>query len=202
MRTVLYVVGIGTLVTASACSNAAASKRPPQSSTATSSTATSSTASPPTTAVSPSGTGSTVAQGNGQTCATQDLRLELASSQGAGGTNYAAYNLTNTGASACVLDGYPTVKVLDQNGAVLGVATPNSGLVLGSVPGVRSVTVAPGGKTEFKMTFIENFPNGICKQDTYGSSISVVPPGSTAALTLQQREGTRELSVGPIEPVS
>lgn len=92
------------------------------------------------------------------------------------------------------------MKVLSQDGTTLGAATPSLDYSVGSATGVHPVPVTPGSNAQFKVTYLENFPNGTCAKNIYGSSISVAPPGSAAALTMQVRVGLCELSVSPVDP--
>ena len=202
VRLLLVGMGVGILAATSACTSSPASKSSTASSTSapTASTSSTSSTSPPA-STSTSATGTPA--GNAQTCSSARLRLSLSGSQGAGGTNYAVYLLTNTGTSTCVLQGYPTVKLLDQNGVVVGGPASNTGPpITGAPQGVHLITIAPGKSAAFKLTYIENQPVGQCPNPTYGSSLSVIPPGATTPLTLQARVGACELAVGPIGPSS
>ena len=55
------------------------------------------------------------------TCTTGQLRLTMAgATEGAAGTSYTPFALTNTATTSCLMQGYPGVSLLDPTGAIVG----------------------------------------------------------------------------------
>ena len=98
---------------------------------------------------------------------------------GAAGSVGVTIVLTNTGSSACTLQGWPGVSFVgDSNGTQLGAA---AGLDH-SAPH-PTVQLAPGGKAQapLRLTQALNYPQSDC-QPVKADGFRVYPPGSTQAV--------------------
>jgi hypothetical protein len=110
-------------------------------------------------------------------CSSSNLKLSLGIGQGTAGTSYQVLVLTNTGASACTLFGYPGVSFVDSSGAIIGQpASRDKGTE-------HTITLAAGGAANAlsRQPDAGNFPPAACKMTT-ADRVRVYPPGQTVAL--------------------
>lgn len=81
------------------------------------------------------------------TCQTRSLSLRAGTGNGAGGTWYTTYYLTNRGSRPCVMFGYPGLAALNAAGRIVQhPAVRGTGTALGRAMQVR---LEPGGSAKF-----------------------------------------------------
>lgn len=153
------------------------SSTPPPSSSALSVTRTptnsnvpSATPSSPATATPPQG-------GPSGVCKSSQLRLTSGPRQGAAGSAYTTFSLTNVGQQACVLQGYPGVSVLDPAGNLVGQPADRYG------PVGHPIEVAPGGRAQFVLRISEVTQPG-CAAPRPSTEVQVYPPDQTVPLII------------------
>ncbi len=113
--------------------------------------------------------------------------------QGAAGSSYGTYILTNTGASACTIFGYPGVSFLNSGGTTLGVATRSS-----TVP--STITVAPGQPASFVVhTSNIGIDAGCAAATQTTATLLVYPPNQTVALRVATTQAACLPVVGPVQ---
>jgi hypothetical protein len=130
-------------------------------------------------------------------CATSQLALSFAGGQGAAGTAYMNYRLTNRGSTECALLGYPGVAVLDAGGHI--VQHPAARRRDPTTP-VRRVILQPGRAAMFLLTSSDVIPSPGCQHAWMGTTLQVIPPNQRTSL---RRPFTRQfcnLRVGPVQP--
>ncbi len=108
------------------------------------------------------------------------MQLSQGTSDGTAGTIYTHAVVTNIGSTTCTLTGYPTVKLLDGGGAVLGVEAAHNSLYPAT-----TVSVAPGGKAHVVLAFTDAgaYDPGTCTAMSTTMQMylpSVVTPITTA----------------------
>lgn len=183
----------------STSSTAAHSSTPAAASTTTSSstsTASSGSGTTPTSSASTTTTSSTGAVA-GSACPTSSLHLAFVSGQGAAGTAYMTYALTNAGGSTCTLYGYPGVSILDASGHIVQHPAQRGGIQAPTT--VRLVTLAPGHAAHFIVTSSDVIPSPGCPHAFTGTTLQVFPPNQRAALNLPHSGSFCNLHVGPVQ---
>lgn len=116
-------------------------------------------------------------------CQTSNLSLSLANPVGTAGTSYVDLIITNTSATSCTLNGYPTVTLLDGQGHQLGqAATPSSSAT------TTTITLQPNKAAYSSVSFPNPgfFSPGTCSADS--ADIRMIPPGSATALEANTTE--------------
>jgi hypothetical protein len=112
-------------------------------------------------------------------CASDRLRLTAGRGAGAAGSVELPLMLTNTGAQACTLHGFPGVSLVGADGAQLGSPATRTG--------ARGATVvlAPGhsARADVRLTRAENYPQERCAPAP-ATGLRVYPPNQTEALFL------------------
>jgi hypothetical protein len=131
------------------------------------------------------------------TCHSSELRLSFVSGQGAAGTAYLLFQLTNAGARTCTMIGYPGFAMLDAQGAIVqhparrGIPTPAP---------VKLVSLNPGQGARFTVTSSDVIPSPGCQHTYSGTTVQVYPPNQLAALRLSHPLQFCNLHVGPVQP--
>ena len=159
------VVVFGALVL-SACGS---SNPPPPSTTSSTSPPTSSTGTTAST---------TTTLAIGPPCTTALLNFSASFGGAAAGGNYYKFEATNTGPSACSLEGYPKVTLYGPSsggGTAAGPELPISAVAAGPAP--ATVPVAPKSSAEFILLFTDVPVNGSGCSTV--ASVDVSPPGNT-----------------------
>jgi hypothetical protein len=188
----VLAAGLGTAACGSS-SSSTASRSTPAAPSATSTATTTATA---TTATSTQ-TAATATAAAVSTCVTARLRLSLASAQGAAGTAYMYYDLTNIGPSACSMSGYPGVAVLDAHGHI--VQHPARRGARQPAP-VTRVTLRPEEHARFLVNSTDVIPSPGCPKSYSGTTLQVYPPNRRTALLLSHTGSFCNLRVGPVQP--
>lgn len=169
-----------------ACSS---SPSTPKHSTTTAHATTSSTSSTTTTSVST--TTSTSSPAASSACS--HITGSPGQGQGAAGTITGVITVTNTGASPCTVDGYPTVALFSGSGAPLTVTMVNGlSVTLSTAANAppSSVVVAPSSTAQFAYQF-SDVPVGPETSCPTSESASVTMPGAPTA------SPTFQLAIGP-----
>jgi len=136
-------------------------------------------------------------------CGTDELRGSLGAAEGAAGSVIQPLVLTNVGARACELPGFPGVSyVAGDDGHQVGPAAAMSG------PRGGEVVLKPGAaaSAQLQLVNVANFDAAAC-QPTPVRGLRVYPPGDTASLYVE-RAGTgcagtapgNQLSVQTLQP--
>lgn len=103
-------------------------------------------------------------------------------SQGAAGTITGVVTVTNTGTTACTVDGYPTVALYSGSGAPLTVTMVN-GLTVSVTPQASappsSVTIAPSSTAQFAYQ-ISDVPSGNETSCPMSEQATTTMPGASA----------------------
>lgn len=122
-------------------------------------------------------------------CAGARLRLALEGGDAGMGNRVNTLSLTNTGPSACVIGGYPTVTVLDGTGAPLAnvVAERGPDNYFNNSGAPRSVSLKPGGKAVFDLAWnvVPHEAEGETVCPT-AKTVRVNAPGDATPLDLAQ----------------
>jgi Protein of unknown function (DUF4232) len=93
----------------------------------------------------------------GGPCASSQLALSYAGTEGATGHLELTLALRNVGASACLLQGYPEARLLDRAGRTLPLhVSHGGGFFPDTMPAPRAVTVKPGASAHFGISFATN----------------------------------------------
>ncbi|MFC9834144.1 DUF4232 domain-containing protein [Rhodococcus sp. NPDC127530] len=200
-RTLVGVLGIAAVLTASACGSTdetGTAEPSPGSVTSTTSEATT-TATTTTTPSAPTETTETTAP-HPDRCLIGELQVTLGEASGAAGSQEIPLVFTNTGTRDCVLHGYPGVSyVAGPDGPQVGAAAERDG-------GTETpVTVAPGARATaaVRATVVQNYPAETCGP-TPVAGFRVYPPNDTGsvfvpyATTGCSQTGVKQLSVQPV----
>jgi Protein of unknown function (DUF4232) len=130
-------------------------------------------------------------------CPTSSLRLSFVSGQGAAGTAYMTYALTNVGSSPCTLFGYPGVSILGGAGQIVQHPAQRGGIQ--APTRVKVVTLSRGGQARFLVTSSDVIPSPGCPHAFTGTTLQVFPPNQRQALTVPRGGQFCNLHVGPVE---
>jgi hypothetical protein len=99
-----------------------------------------------------------------------------AQSNGAAGTIYWEFEISNIGHSACTLFGYPGVSEINIHGHQVGLPATHSGTKL-------LVTLAPGGTSHFLLAVHD--AGAFCVHPVTGSTLRVFPPGQKTSQLIE-----------------
>jgi hypothetical protein len=130
-------------------------------------------------------------------CPTSSLRLSFVSGQGAAGTAYMTYALTNVGSTTCTLFGYPGVSILNGAGQIVQHPAQRGGIQ--APTRVRLVTLGREGQARFLLTSSDVIPSPGCQHAFTGTTLQVFPPNQRQALTVPRSGQFCNLHVGPVE---
>ncbi len=210
-KTAATLLGTVLSVLAAACSGGGTSPQaaPPSAAGVSASLATSTSSTPPpsfsalsvtrtpTSSTVPSATPSSPAAtpqgGPSGVCKSSQLRLTAGPRQGAAGSAYTTFSLTNAGQQACVLQGYPGVSVLDPAGNLVGQPADRYG------PVGQPIEVAPGGRAQFVLRISEVTQPG-CAAPRPSTQVQVYPPDQTVPLIIPFDTVSCVLHVAAITP--
>ncbi|GAA3199617.1 DUF4232 domain-containing protein [Actinocorallia longicatena] len=179
-----------TLLILAACAAACSSNDEPKaapgsaspSATASASAPPSSSAAPSSPSVAPNASGS--AKPTGNECANKDLRVEAGDSQGAAGTIYTRFVVTNKGTAACTLYGHPDVRPYKGNppARVEGVKTARIAADDANFGGTPpATTLAPGTGTAVFFVVYGTAPVGDAACRKADGLLFTAPPRTTWA---------------------
>ncbi|MGI9185433.1 MAG: DUF4232 domain-containing protein [Solirubrobacteraceae bacterium] len=135
--------------------------------------------------------------GAGSTCRSSQLRLSFVSGQGAAGTAYLTFSLTNAAARTCTMIGYPGFAMLDAQGAIVqhparrGIPTPTP---------VKLLSLGSGRRARFTVTSSDVIPSPGCRHAYSGAAVQVYPPNQLTALRLPHPLQFCNLHVGAVQP--
>lgn len=110
-------------------------------------------------------------------CASSQLTLAVGTTNGAAGSTYTTFFLTNSGQQACTLQGYPGVSVLDAAGSMVGQPADRSG------PAGQPIAVAPGIRAQFGLA-AGRVPRPGCAAPQSSTQIQVYPPDQTVPIVI------------------
>jgi hypothetical protein len=123
------------------------------------------------------------------TCRTDQLQLATAGpTEGAAGTSYTPFSLTNTAATSCLMQGYPGVSLLDPAGAIVGQPAARVGAA------GDTIVVPAGGAATFTIGVNDVTQLG-CQTPRPSTQLQVYPPNQTAALRLSFTTGSCAVTV-------
>lgn len=128
-------------------------------------------------------------------CPASALAIRLLPGGAAQGVEYAAVSITNTGAVACNLRGYPSVQLRDGSGRQLVAAKPLPGSA------ARLVRLAPGQAAQAQVQ-----DHSTCQAPLSSSVAVAAPPPSKAAAATSDRPLNQlracTVYVAPVGPAS
>jgi hypothetical protein len=106
-------------------------------------------------------------------CTAEHVKVHLGHSDGTAGTTYQKVRFRNTGASACILDGYPRFIYLNRAGDRIGFPAKPDGPH-------HAVTIEPGhvGVAALGIPDYLNFPRARC-HPRHAVKLGVTAPGTT-----------------------
>lgn len=139
------------------------------------------------------------------TCQAQDLQLSVNEDADINDVNYVHAILTNSGSEACTLNGYPTVAMLDSNGARLGASDAQYSDAFAPA----TVTLQPNGGQAYALLGFPNssaFNSGVCS--TKSTTVRMYLPGIVVAPNIKsfttglQKEVCPGFSVAVFQPGS
>ncbi|RZL83608.1 MAG: DUF4232 domain-containing protein [Rhodococcus sp. (in: high G+C Gram-positive bacteria)] len=200
-RTLLGVVAVAAVLTASACGSTdeSGTAEPSPGGGATPTTAEATTTTTTSASASESASSETTAP-HPDRCLIGELRVTLGEASGAAGSQEIPIVFTNTGTRSCVLHGYPGVSyVAAPDGPQVGAAAARDG-------GTETpVTVAPGARATaaVRATVVQNYPAETCGP-TPVAGFRVYPPNDTGSVFLPYpttgcaQTGVKQLSVQPV----
>jgi hypothetical protein len=116
-------------------------------------------------------------------CMTSQLAVSFVESQGAAGTILDVLALTNVSGTACVLNGYVTVHMLDASSAPMPTVSVPGGGIFSGFPGPSPVMLAPGAAAPFGITW-SDVPTGAETTCPAADSLLITPPGQITSLSL------------------
>ena len=122
------------------------------------------------------------------TCRTSALSLTAGPTNGAAGSLYTSFSLTNTTGTSCSMQGFPGVSLLDDAGVIVGQPATRDSSV-GS-----SVRLGPGQRAQFILRAGTATRTG-CNVPRPSTQINVYPPGQTVALRIPFATGSCAVSV-------
>ena len=135
-------------------------------------------------------------------CATSQLRVWYGEPGGAAaGSSYIPLEFSNTGTTACALDGFPGVSGVTDSGAQLGTSASWNHVIEPT-----SVVLAANGGTAHVVLQIAdayNYPSATC-EPTQAEGLRVYPPNQTASVVVPYvfeacaKAGPVYLSVDPV----
>jgi Protein of unknown function (DUF4232) len=170
VRRALPSVVAAAAVVLAACSGSSDDARPLTTVRASTTEATTSATAPEattTTAAAPAGA---------ERCAGSAVAITFLDKRAAAGTSLSVFEVRNTGAGTCRLEGQPGVEALDASGRVLATARRGAGAIVGSAP-AKPVTMAPG-----RAAYVGVESQDICPDDaapTDSDRLRVVLPDDT-----------------------
>jgi Protein of unknown function (DUF4232) len=127
------------------------------------------------------------------------LRLSFVSGQGAAGTAYLTYGLTNIGSRSCTMIGYPGFSILDSSGKIVQHAARRG---LPTPAPVKLVILQPGQRATFTVVSSDVIPSPGCPHVFTGVMAQVYPPNQRAALRITDHRDFCNLRVGAVQPPS
>lgn len=186
----------GSSSTSSSATAAQTSSSPSASSSATTTDATSTTSTSAGTS-SASTTTATAGAAALSGCPTASLRLTFVSGQGAAGTAFMTYALTNIGHATCTLIGFPGVSIVNASGAIVQHPAQRGGIE--TPVRIRLVTLARGRQARFIVTSSDVIPSPGCPHAFSGTALRVFPPNQRQSLSVPHTTPFCNLHVGPVE---
>lgn len=127
-------------------------------------------------------------------CRASNIGITLANTEGAMGSTYRVYQMTNGGRSSCSLYGYPGMQLLDNNGQPLPThvireaptstkVALNDGQTITTSATEDAVTLPPGGKAWFIMHYANRtgYASDHCPTSSF---LEVTPPNDFRHVTL------------------
>ena len=125
------------------------------------------------------GAGSASAERRAPACAGSNLVVWIPNGKGNGTAGSVYYNLslTNSGKSACALQGYPKITAVTLAGKPLGLAATHE-----SSGAAKAIQLAPGAaaKVQVRVTEAGNYSPSEC-HPTAAGGLAVTPPGQSTA---------------------
>jgi hypothetical protein len=116
-------------------------------------------------------------------CLATQLSANFVTAEGAAGTLFDTLALVNSSGYACILNGYPTVQMLDGVGNPLPTVDRPGGGMLGGRPGPSAFVLAPGAASQFVIAW-SDVPVGTETVCAAASSLAITPPGASAPVVL------------------
>lgn len=121
------------------------------------------------------------AQPRARKCVREDLRIKEGETDAAmGGVRETPYIFTNISSSACTLDGYPALEMLNQKGAVVRRATKQK-----SDDPKAAVILDPGKTAWFNLNYNSGGAGHMGKPCPTYPRLRIVAPGTTRAFVLR-----------------
>ena len=120
------------------------------------------------------------AQPRARQCVREDLRIKEGETDAAmGGVRETPYIFTNVSSSACTLDGYPVLELLNQKGVVVRRATKQN-----SDEPKAPVILDPGKTAWFNLDYNSGGAGYMGKPCPTYPKVKIVAPGTTRAFVL------------------
>ena len=114
-------------------------------------------------------------------CVREDLRIKEGETDAAmGGVRETPYTFTNISSSACTLDGYPALELLNQKGMVVRRATKQK-----SGEPTAVVTLDPGKTAWFNLNYNSGGAGHMGKPCPTYPKLKIIAPGTTRAFVLR-----------------
>jgi hypothetical protein len=121
------------------------------------------------------------AQPRARKCLREDLRIKEGETDAAmGGVRETPYTFTNISSSACTLDGYPALGLLNQKGMVVRRATKQK-----SDEPTAAVILDPGKAAWFNFNYNSGGAGHMGKPCPTYPKLKIVAPGTTRAFVLR-----------------
>jgi hypothetical protein len=119
-----------------------------------------------------------------QRCPTQQLDIAQADRQGAAGNARATFKVVNRSASACFLQGYPGVALVDDSGNHIAEAARSLDSFFGTYAAPKRVLIAPAAQTSFDLTWVNNDPCSGGVRALRASAFAITPPDEFDSMTV------------------
>ena len=121
------------------------------------------------------------AQPRARKCVREDLKIKEGETDAAmGGVRETPYIFTNISSSACTLDGYPALELVNQKGVVARRATKQK-----SDEPTVAVTLDPGKSAWFNLNYNSGGAGHMGKPCPTYPKLKIVAPGTTRAFVLR-----------------
>ncbi len=118
------------------------------------------------------------------TCNSSQLSIQLGEEGAAAGSRgVTGMSFKNISSTACTLEGYPIIQMIDASGKSIPTYVAHSNSFSSPSATVKVITVLPGLGGKFDMLYAAQtgYGNAICPTST---SVDFTPPGSSVALVL------------------
>jgi hypothetical protein len=134
-------------------------------------------------------------------CHTGGLRVALAGDEGAAGSVYLTFVLTNTGTSPCSLYGYVGMQMLNASGRALPTKVVRDG-ASSTTAGPSRFLLLPGTAAKFQASYEHAMQGGLPSVCPMAATLEITPPDEFdhQTIPLEMDPCLGQINVTPVEP--